>query len=257
MLLGRASRAHRCPGAAETRPAPPPPVPPPRGRSPAGKRIASARKLRGADGRRPTRLPLSRRRPRAEATGAPPTWTAPAAPRPSRSAGPAPGKAGREQVQKAGAAPRGAGDREGTTPSPCPAGAHRPALGGGGDLRGPSCPASSRRRALPTRTTPRLETRAAARGQRRPRPTLVVALLIQTRVPAPAASGRRRRSARSGSPPPSPTAPRAPAAVGRADLASPRRRPSKHGPYDCSRPEAERRKPRIDERPLPKPNMAP
>jgi len=106
MLLGRASRAHRCPGAAETRPAPPPPVPPPRGRSPAGKRIASARKLRGADGRRPTRLPLSRRRPRAEATGAPPTWTAPAAPRPSRSAGPAPGKAGREQVQKAGAESR-------------------------------------------------------------------------------------------------------------------------------------------------------
>lgn len=80
------------------------------------------------------------------------------------------------------------------------------ALGGGGDLRGSSCPASAGARAPLKVDNPPAGDTSGTQSQRRPRPTLVVALLIQTTVPAPAASGRRRRSLRSGPPPPSPTA---------------------------------------------------
>ncbi|XP_027450146.1 translation initiation factor IF-2-like [Zalophus californianus] len=184
-------------------------------------------------------LPLSRRRPRAEAAGAPPTGAAPAAPRPSR-------PSAREGSWEAGAESR--------------CGAARAWRRGGRSTAAPGrrrCPrAGSRPRRPPARALlsrqlggrPPGWRRAPAREQTRPRPTLVAAL-IQAPVPAPARGPRR--------PPRPPPAPRAPAAEGRADLASPQRRPSKHSPYDRSRPEAERRKPRTDERPVPKPNMAP
>lgn len=199
---------------------------PPRGRSPAGKCIPSARKLRTASAQ--PRLPPSRRRQRAEATGAPPTWTAPHG---SAQGEPERWRSAREGRWEAGAQSRCGAARRWRGSGP--------ALGGGGDLRGSSCPASAGARAPLKVDNPPAGDTGGTQSQRRPRPRSSWLSSFKPRFPrqrpraggdAPPARGPRRPPRQPGSRPRPPPAPRAPAAVARADLARPRRSPSKHSP---------------------------